>query len=234
MSILVEICVESARSAIEAERGGACRVELCFDRSVGGVTPSPSETAEACRSLSIPVQILIRPRAGDFVHNRAEIETMRHQIAEAKSLGASGIVLGLLRDDGTIDIEATRELVRLSRPLSVTFHKAFDGTPDPLAALDTLIQLGIERVLTSGQAPTARQGLKCLAELTARANGRIAIMAGGSLALDDIPAMAAAKLPEVHAGSCVALGSETQAEKVRELVNAVKSSLSDGSEICME
>ena len=221
MRTLVEICVESAQSAAEAERGGADRVELCFDRSVGGITPSPSETFAACRNLKIPVQILIRPRAGDFVHNAAEIETMRQQIAEAKSLGASGIVLGLLREDRTIHVEATRELVGLSRPLSVTFHKAFDETPDPIAALDILIKLGIERVLTSGQAPTARDGLECLAGLVDHAQGRIVIMAGGSLTLDDIPALIAAKLPEIHAGSCVANGSDTAAEKVRALIDAV-------------
>jgi copper homeostasis protein len=198
MHILVEICVESAQSAVEAERGGADRVELCFDRSVGGITPSPGETFEVCRSLTIPVQILIRPRAGDFVHNADEIETMRQQITEAKSLGASGIVLGLLRQDGTINVEATRELVRLSRPLSVTFHK------------------------TSGQASTARKGIDCLAKLVAHANGRMAIMAGGSLTLDDIPAMIGAGLPEVHAGSCVADGSNTVAEKVRALIDAVE------------
>ena len=223
MRTLVEICVESASSAVEAERGGADRVELCFDRSIGGITPSPIETSQACRSLSIPVQILIRPRGGDFVHHAAEIETMRQQIIEAKMLGAAGVVLGVLRDDHTIDIEATRELVKLARPMSVTFHKAFDEAPEPITALDTLIDLGIERVLTSGHAPTAREGLACLAKLVEHANGRITIMAGGSLALDDIPALLAARLPEVHAGSCVAIGSDTIADKVRLLVNAVAS-----------
>jgi copper homeostasis protein len=220
MAAAVEVCVESAAGALAAEAGGASRVELCADRSVGGLTPDPAETARACGALSIPVHVLIRPRAGDFLYSPPEFEAMGRQVAEARRLGASGVVLGLLHPDGSVDRGRTAALIARARPAVVTFHKAFDVTPDPFAALDVLIGLGVERVLTSGHAPTAREGLARLAGLVRHARWRIVIMAGGAVTEADLPALRAAGVDEVHSGSSVAPGGTTDPDRVRELVAA--------------
>jgi copper homeostasis protein len=217
---IVEICVESAEGAIAAWRGGAKRVEICRDRGVGGVTPEPSEIARACRELGIPVHVLIRPRPGDFVYDRDELARMSAGISLAGSLGASGVVLGVLLSDGRIDQDRMAALVTRADGLSVTFHKAFDLTPDPFQALDTLIALKIDRVLTSGQAPTALKGAKFLGELVRHAAGKITILAGGSLGFDDLPAMNAAGLAEIHSGSAVEKAGRTDEARVRQLVRA--------------
>ena len=140
--IMVEICVGDLESALAAEQGGADRVELCDNLSVGGTTPSAGTIAEACRRLTIPVHVLIRPRAGDFVPSPAELAAMRFDIEMARTLGAAGVVFGVLRPDATIDRDQTAALVELARPMSVTFHKAFDQMPDPERALETLIDPG--------------------------------------------------------------------------------------------
>jgi copper homeostasis protein len=220
MPPLVEVCVESAASAIAAQNGGADRVELCVNRAVGGVTPPETEIEKACAGLRIPVHVLIRPRASDFAYSNSEYELMRAQILRAKSLGAAGVVLGLLRADNSIDLARTAALVTLARPLTVTFHKAFDEAHDPFSSLDLLISLGVERVLTSGQAPTAHAGVDLLSSLVRRASGRIVILAGGSITLNDLPSLRAAGLDEIHAGSCVAPDGPTEGERVRSLADA--------------
>ena len=132
--VKVEICVSDVESAVAAEAGGADRVELCDNLSVGGTTPSAGAIALSCRCLSIPVSILIRPRAGDFVYSDLELKAMRHDIMSAKDLGAAGVVLGVLKPDATIDADRTEELAELARPLAVTFHKAIDQVSHPLEA----------------------------------------------------------------------------------------------------
>ena len=179
--VQVEICVGEVASAIAAESGGADRIELCDNLLVGGTTPSAGTIAEACRRLSIPVHILIRPRAGDFIYSEPEIAVMRHDIEVAKTLGAAGVVLGVLARDATVDREQTAELAALARPLCITFHKAFDQAAEPLEELDFLIALGVERVLTSGGRPTALEGIELLANLVNHAGQKITIMAGGQL-----------------------------------------------------
>ena len=161
--VTVEICVGDLESALAAGQGGADRVELCDHLSVGGTTPGAGTIAEACRRLAIPVHVLVRPRGGDFVHSEAELAAMRYEIELARKLGAAGVVIGVLKPDATIDREQTAALVDLARPMSVTFHKAFDQTPDLEQSLDTLIALGVDRVLTSGGRPTALEGIDGLA-----------------------------------------------------------------------
>ena len=176
--ILIEACVDSVPSAIAAEAGGAGRVELCDDLIEGGTTPSAGTIAECRARLRIPVFVIIRPRGGDFLYSDVEYDVMRRDIAHARSLGADGVVLGLLHADGTVDRERTRALVEMARPQPVTFHRAFDVARDPEEALDALIGLGVERVLTSGQAPTAPEGAELIARLVQRAAGRIGILPG--------------------------------------------------------
>jgi copper homeostasis protein len=211
--MMVEICVGDVESAIAAEAGGADRVELCDNLAVGGTTPSAGTIAESCRRLSIPVHILIRPRAGDFVYPESMLAVIRHDIEVAKALGAAGIVLGVLTTDATIDRDQTAKLVALARPLRVTFHKAFDQTPDLLEALDTLIELNVDRVLTSGGRPTVLEGLQTLAKLVNRADDQIAVMAGGRLDFDNLETIIRQSgIREVHLGSAVSRtvhGSQT-------------------------
>jgi len=203
-SVAVEICVGDLESALQAALGGADRIELCANLPAGGTTPSAGTIAAACRRLSIPVHGLVRPRAGDFLPSPAELAAMRHDIGTARSLGASGVVFGMLRPDRTIDREATAKLADLARPLGVTFHKAFDQTRDPEEALDTLIALGVDRVLTSGCRLKAWEGRDTLRRLVEHARGRIAIMAGGRLSADNLaPLIAATGVREVHLGSAV-------------------------------
>lgn len=201
-SISVEICVGDLLSALEAGEGGADRVELCDRLEVGGTTPSAGTIAEACRRLTIPVHVLIRTRAGDFAPTEPEIAAMAHDVEVARRLGASGVVFGILEADGTIDRDATARLVDLARPMSVTFHKAFDQTPDLDDALETLIELGVDRVLTSGGRSTAEEGAGALARLIATAGDRLGVIVAGRLTVENLPAIVArTKAREVHLGS---------------------------------
>jgi copper homeostasis protein len=230
--VTVEICVGDVESAIAAEAGGADRVELCDNLAVGGTTPSAGTIAEACRRLRIPVHVLIRPRAGDFVHSESELAAIRHDIEVAKALGATGIVLGVLNTDATIDRDLTTSLVALARPLRVTFHKAFDQTPDLQEALDILIALGVDRVLTSGGRPSAMEGVETLAKLVDRAGDQIAVMVGGRLDFDNLETIIRQSgTREVHLGSAVTRtvhGSEsswdqTDPQQVAAVVSLVQS-----------
>ncbi len=176
--VLIEACVDSVPSAMAAEAGGAGRVELCDNMIEGGTSPSAGTIAEAKARLRIPVFVMIRPRGGDFLYSDVEHDVMRRDIAHARDLGADGVVLGLLDRGGAVDVERTRPLVDAARPLPVTFHRAFDVARDADEALDALVALGVERVLTSGLAPTAMEGIALIARLVQRAAGRLGILPG--------------------------------------------------------
>ena len=180
-ALICEVCVESVEAAVAAEQGGAHRVELCADLLEGGITPSAGTIALARARLGIRLHVLIRPRGGDFCYSDTELDIMRHDIATARALGADGVVLGVLLPDGTVDAARTAELMAAARPLSVTFHRAFDVTRDPYEALEALIALGVDRVLTSGQESSALEGLDTLAALVQQAGDRIAVMPGGGI-----------------------------------------------------
>lgn len=182
----LEACVDSVESALNAQAGGADRVELCDNLLEGGTTPSAGLIASCCERLRIPVHVLIRPRGGDFVYSDVELDVMRRDIAVARQHGAAGVVFGALLPDGSIDISRTTALIAAARPLATTFHRAFDFAADPDQALDDLITLGVDRLLTSGQARTAIEGSRLLARLVRRAAGRIAIAAAGSLSEESI------------------------------------------------
>ncbi|WP_165252071.1 copper homeostasis protein CutC [Paludisphaera soli] len=199
---LVEICAGDLRSALAAGQGGADRVELCDRLEVGGTTPGAGTIAEACRRLTIPVHVLIRVRAGDFTPDESELAAMRDDVDVARRLGASGVVFGVLHRDGTIDRDATASLVELARPMTVTFHKAFDQTPDLDESLETLIDLGVDRVLTSGGRPSAEEGVEALARLVSRAGDRIAVLIAGRLSVANLPEIVRRTgAREVHLGS---------------------------------
>ena len=221
---IVEICSEGLSSALAALEGGADRIELCENRAVGGVTPSVGAISRLCPERgATPIHVLIRPRGGDFVYSSFEVEAMRTDIDAARGAGASGVVLGSLTPEGRVDVSTTRGLIEAARPMSVTFHKAFDATPDPFGALEDLITLGVDRVLTSGHAATAREGLPVLADLVRRSSGRIAILAGGSIREGDIAGLVEAGLAEVHLGSAACRDGSTDAGLVRRVVALARS-----------
>ena len=178
MTKLLEACVNSAVSAINAQAGGAQRVELCENMMEGGCTPSAGAIQFARQKLHIPIMVMIRPRGADFLYSDDEFEIMKHDIVMAKDLGADGVVFGILTPDGSIDVPRVRQLLELSRPMQVTCHRAFDMSADPYKALDDLISLGIDRVLTSGQSDCALTGAPLIRKLIAQAAGRIIIMPG--------------------------------------------------------
>ena len=171
--LLLEISVDGVEKALAAERGGASRLELCADLSIGGLTP-PRELLRAVREkVHIPVYSMIRPRAGDFIYPDAEFNEMEHSITVATECGMDGVVLGILKKNRRVDMARTRRLVDFARPLPVTFHRAFDETPDLSRALEAVIQTGAARILTSAGAKTALQGAAKLAELVAAARDRV-------------------------------------------------------------
>lgn len=176
-----EICVDLIEGVRAAYEAGADRVELCADLVEGGITPSLGAIRLARAIGGIRLHVIIRPRGGDFLYNDAEIAQMASDIAIAKEEGVDGVVLGLLLPDGSVDTERTGHLIAAARPMQVTFHRAFDLAADPIAALDTLINLGAERLLTSGQAETALKGLPVICDLIRRADGRIIVMPGGGI-----------------------------------------------------
>lgn len=193
MSDLVfEVCVDSVESAVAAERGGADRVELCDNLLEGGTTPSGGAVEAARALLSLKLHAMIRPRGGDFCYSPVELDVMRRDVELAKRLGADGVVFGLLTEDAAVDLERTRALVELARPLSVTFHRAFDMTREPFRALEDLVALGVDRVLTSGQEASVVEGLDLVAELVRRAGDRIVVMPGGGLRERNIAKVVAA------------------------------------------
>jgi copper homeostasis protein len=197
--MIVEVCVDSAESAVAAEKGGAARVELCCALLEGGLTPSAGAIALARKSLSIELNVIIRPRGGDFLYSAPEHEVMLRDIDAAKEIGADGVVIGVLTASGDVDVARTRELTERARPMSVTFHRAFDMTRDPFAALEALAGLGVDRVLTSGQEESAMEGLDLLRELVARAGDRIGIMVCGNLTEKNIGRIAReTKAKELH------------------------------------
>lgn len=175
---LIEVCVNSTESAIASQSGGADRVELCDNLFEGGTTPSAGSIALAREHLHIKLHVIIRPRGGDFLYSDLEFAIMEHDIETAKGLGADGVVIGLLTADGDIDAPRTRQLVELARPMSVTFHRAFDVARDPMQSLDALIDIGIDRLLTSGQEASVAEGADMIAELIQRAGNRLIVMPG--------------------------------------------------------
>lgn len=184
--MLFELCVESLESALAAEEGGADRIELCADLSVGGITPPRELVAEALHALDIPMHVLIRPRAGDFAFSRDQFDLMRRQVEAVKGAGASGIATGILLPDGRVDIERTRALISLARPMDVTFHRAFDESADLRQALEDVIETGADSLLTSGGAADVLSGAETIRALAEQAAGRIPLIAGGGLRLENL------------------------------------------------
>ncbi len=207
-SVLVEACVATVASALAAESAGAGRLELCGDLVEGGITPSLGMFARVRERVTLPIHVLIRPRGGDFLFDGDESVVMLRDIAESKAAGADGVVIGALDREGRVDTGLTRRLGDAARPMEVTFHRAFDLARDPAEALDTLMVLGIERLLTSGQALSALRGAEMIAGLVRQAGGRITIMAAGGInEANAARVVKETKVTEIHVGATVILES---------------------------
>src|SRR3954471_16614477 len=183
---MFEICVEGIDGVVAAQEGGGDRVELCASLMEGGITPSFGTIRAALKLCYLPIHVILRPRGGDFLYSDAEFASMLDDAREIAKLGAAGIVIGCLTEEGRIDEVRMKALVEAAQPLSVTCHRAFDMTRDPAEALEALIRCGIHRVLTSGQRSTAVDAIPLLKKLNDQAAGRIVIMACGELAPDNI------------------------------------------------
>lgn len=207
----MEVCANSVRSALAAQEGGAIRVELCDNLPEGGTTPSYATIALAKKMLSIKVYPIIRPRGGDFLYSDLEFDLMKEDIKICKSLNCDGVVIGILKADGSVDKERCAELIAAAKPMPVTFHRAFDMSNDLEKALEDIIELGCERILTSGGESSALKGADVLAKLIKQAQGRIIIMPGAGVSVSniaDIIKLTGAK--EFHASARHAIKSEMQ------------------------
>ncbi|MEH6536276.1 MAG: copper homeostasis protein CutC [Psychroserpens sp.] len=207
----LEICANSYQSAKNAKDAGAHRIELCSELSIGGITPSYGLIKQVAHELAIETFVLIRPRSGDFCYTEQEFEVMKNDIQICKKLGCQGIVSGVLNPDNTIDIERTRELIELSRPLSFTFHRAFDLVPNPENALKRLIKLGVDKILTSGQQPKAISGLDTLKALKRQAQNRITILVGSGVSSKNVKTFKDAGFDEIHASASEVIHTESSA-----------------------
>ncbi|TXE07660.1 copper homeostasis protein CutC [Gelidibacter salicanalis] len=194
----LEICASNFQSALSAQNAGAHRIELCSELAVGGVTPSYGLLKQVMQELSIPVFVLIRPRSGNFTYSDADFEIMKQDIQLCKELGCSGIVSGVLNLDQTIDVERTQELITLAKPMAFTFHRAFDWTPNPFEALETLMALKVDRILTSGQCSSAEKGILILNQLQKMAEEPLIILPGSGINTQNILIFKGAGFTEVH------------------------------------
>lgn len=214
---MLEVCASNLASALAAEQAGADRIELCSALSVGGLTPSYGLTEHVFTTTLLQVMVLIRPREGDFVYTAREVQVMEQDILALRSL-CTGLVFGALTPRGDVDLPVMRRLMQAAQGLPVTFHRAFDRCRDPFAALEQIIDLGCRRILTSGQQPSAAQGIDLLRQLRQRAAGRIIIMPGGGVTPDNAAdILARTGCTEIHA-SCSAGSGITDSDTVRQII----------------
>ena len=208
VSVLVEACVDAIDAALEAERGGAGRLELCGELLQGGVTPSAGLIGAVWERVEIPMFVLIRPRPGDFLYDADELDVMLRDIEVARSMDVDGVVIGALTPHGDIDIGAVHTMIEAAGGMEVTFHRAFDFVRDQDVALEALIELGVDRVLTSGGGSTALEGASTLARFVARAGQQITILAGGGIgAVNVADVVRASGVTEVHVRAAASVES---------------------------
>ena len=216
--LFFECCCQSLEDALEAQEGGAKRIELCEKLEVGGVTPSDKLIRQVLGCVSIPVNVLVRPRGGDFVYDEEESGAIIETIELCKMLGVNGIVIGALTAEGDVDVALMRLFMDAAQPLKVTFHRAFDECRDPHRALEDIVSLGCKRLLTSGQAPSAPEGAKLIKELIDQASGRIIIMPGAGIKPGNISSLVMATGATEYHGSAHGPSGHTDSAVVRTIV----------------
>lgn len=211
---ILEVCADSVESVLAAEEGGATRVELCRNLVIGGTTPGPKFFEEVRRHSKIRIHALIRPRFGDFCYTDYEYAVIREEVKMYRELGAEGVVIGILKPDGTLNMEQMEGLMEEAKGMSVTLHRAFDVCADPFAALEDAVKLGIDTILTSGQRNNCLEGAELLRELEKRSAGRICIQAGGGVNAEVIERLVpAAGIRAWHMSGKVTLDSEMRYRK---------------------
>ncbi|MCX6228216.1 MAG: copper homeostasis protein CutC [Bacteroidia bacterium] len=186
MNRTIEVCVETFQEAEAAVKAGAMRIELCADLFCGGTTPSFEIADRIIKELKVPIMVMIRPRGGDFCYTQEEFELMCDELNRCHQYKIDGVVFGILNPDETIDIERTKKLVRLARPMQVTFHKAIDETPDLVKSVQQLKDLGVERILSSGGKPTALEGKDNLLKMTETAGPELQIIVAGKVTWENL------------------------------------------------
>ncbi|MGM8362181.1 copper homeostasis protein CutC [Flavobacterium sp. ARAG 55.4] len=196
--MLLEICASSYQSAINAQEAGAHRIELCSELALGGITPSYGLLKNVLTHITIPVFVLIRPRSGNFTYSEQEFDVMKTDIQLCKDLGCQGIVSGVLNADNTVDIQRTKELIELAKPLQFTFHRAFDWIENSLEALEQLKEIGVNRILTSGSKITAVEGISHLTALKEKAGNTITILPGSGINSDNVILFKKNGFGEIH------------------------------------
>lgn len=219
--VKLEICANSIESALNAQNGGADRVELCSELSVGGITPSKGMIQMAKELLDIPLYVLIRPRSGDFHYSMMELEIMKEDIAFCAEIGCHGVVIGALTEDRQIDQSKTTQLMQAAQFMDVTFHKAFDAVQNQFEALDTLRDLGVQRILTSGGAENAVIGIDTLGELMDEADEEIIIMPGGGIRPENIDMLKGIGALEYHSAAMAKGEKHSGLNMIKELRKAL-------------
>ena len=233
----LEICIDRIESALAAQEGGADRLEVCSSLAAGGTTPSRGLVQQCAERCQLELMMMIRPHDGGFCFGSDDLDTMLRDIAVAKELGVHGIVFGVLADDGRVHLEQCRRLLDAARPLQATFHRAFDVARDALEALDDLLEVGVDRILTSGQADTAQNGTSLIRQLVQRSGDRLSVMAGAGINAANVTTLVRETgVHEVHAsasvvrrdsrGANLGFGNSsrvTSSQKVRELVKTMQS-----------
>lgn len=194
----LEICANSFQSALNAQIAGADRIELCTELALGGITPSHGLIEKVVSELDIEVYVLIRPRSGNFTYTDEEFDVMKRDIEFCKRIGCQGIVSGILMKDNSIDIKRTEQLLKLSSPLDFTFHRAFDLIPNAVEGLQQLMDIGVPRILSSGQQPSAEQGLPLLKKLLQLSQSKISIMPGAGISANNAHLFKEAGFREIH------------------------------------
>ncbi|XP_076103438.1 copper homeostasis protein cutC homolog isoform X1 [Mytilus galloprovincialis] len=210
----MEVCADSVLSAVNAEKGGAIRVELCSNLAEGGTTPSAGLLKVVKSRLKIPIYVMLRPRGGDFFYSDDEFEVLMEDLKLLKTIGADGFVFGFLNSNGTIDKDRCKEVIDAIRPLAATFHRAIDTTVDIMTALEVVIKIGFTRVLTSGGCSTALEGLPIISEMICKAKGRIIVMPGGGINENNISrVLQQSKAKEFHCSARTSRPSLMQFQK---------------------
>ena len=220
--MILEVCANSYESAINAEKAGAHRIELCENLAVGGLTPNYKLAKEVIIDLSIPVFILIRPRDGDFNYSKNEFEQIKKDIILFKDLGCKGIVSGILTKDKNLDINRTKELIKLSKPLEFTFHRAFDEVINPTETLHQLIKLKVNRLLTSGQMKTAIKGIDMIKKLIILSEDNIKIMPGSGINPGNISKFTKLSLNEIHGSFSKQEKNNKSTSNINMILNCLK------------
>ena len=216
--MILEIACFNFESALTAEQSGADRIELCENYSAGGITPAVELIQNVKSKIKIPVHVMIRPRSGNFLYSEMEFEQMKNEIMQCRTLGADGVVFGMLDEKNFVDKKRCSELVNLANPMSASFHRAFDETENPFDALTEIINCGFGRILTSGQKTDALKGAELISELIGKAAGRIIIMPGGGVRAENISELKIkTNAKEFHTSAVSGTALLPDAEEIRKM-----------------